>query len=74
MLRQIREARMVEASELANFCGVTIGAVYRWERGEVVPRIRHKRKLIELFNTDIDLLLRPADAPGQEALDLGGGA
>jgi len=73
MLRAIRERRKIEAGELAEMIGVGRDCIYRWERGETVPRLRHQRRLEEIFGMSTDLLLRPADAP-QEEMELGGGA
>ena len=48
-LRRVRERAGLTQAELAEACGVTTGAVCRWEKGEIRPTSIRARKLTEVI-------------------------
>ncbi len=44
-VRQLHESRHLTQVQLGLLLGVQLAAVGRWERGEVIPRKRMRRKL-----------------------------
>ena len=48
-LKDLREGAFLTQAELAQKCGVSVQAVYAWEKGDTVPRFAHIRKLAEVL-------------------------
>lgn len=48
-LEDLRERAGVKQAEVARFCGVTRGAVSRWEAGERTMTLRHLGRLSRLY-------------------------
>jgi DNA-binding XRE family transcriptional regulator len=49
-LRELREDAFLTQRELAQACGVTYQTISEWERGQVMPSMKHRRKLAEVLN------------------------
>lgn len=56
-LRSKRKAGRWRAQEVADAAGVSIGAIYAYEKGKRFPRKEHLDKLCTFFNCKIDDLL-----------------
>lgn len=47
-IRKLREAMLVSQNELAKILGVSSVTVSRWENAKFEPRIKIKRKIVDL--------------------------
>lgn len=56
-IRTLRESKGISIRQMARFFNLTPQALYRWERGEVVPEIQNLVALSRLFGTSVDALL-----------------
>ena len=65
-IRQLREARGWSQLDLAVKIGASINAVYKWERGLVVPHPKSRQRLADLFGVSVEAIaFGPAEqAPG----------
>ena len=52
-LRQLRQARGWTQQQVANRLGVAQVSVWRWERGQVVPHVRTRKRLADLFGVGV---------------------
>lgn len=60
----MKEARInagKTVSEVARACGVTVQAVYQWERGETMPTATNLVRLTEMYSCGARDLLADAD-------------
>jgi transcriptional regulator with XRE-family HTH domain len=48
-LKRLRSARSISQAQLANRLGVSKVTVWKWERGDCVPRARHVLALADAF-------------------------
>jgi transcriptional regulator with XRE-family HTH domain len=56
-IRQARQQRHLQVSDLALLCGVTTVTVWRWERGLVEPTRAHLQALTRILGTHaVDLV------------------
>ncbi len=56
-IRKLRQAKGQTQEHLANYLGVTVQAVSKWERGDGYPDLTTLPRIAEYFNTSIDTLL-----------------
>lgn len=56
-IKRQRKARSMTQEQLAEALGVTVGAVYKWEKGLSMPEIATLVDLADLFEISIDYLL-----------------
>ena len=59
-LKEVRTSKFMTQLDLAQAVGVTENAVRQWELGNSKPFPRHQKKLVEMFQMDINILLQPA--------------
>ncbi len=48
-IKKLREVLLVTQKELADYLGVSVVTVNRWENGKYEPTMKEKRKLAKLF-------------------------
>ena len=53
----MRKEKEMSQQQLAKLCGVSIGAVSKWERGAAYPSIELLPKLARFFGISIDALI-----------------
>ncbi len=58
MIRFLRLKRGITQEELAERLGVEKASIYNWEVGKVIPRMKHLKKLSEIFEVPVYDLLR----------------
>lgn len=58
-IRNIRQVKGLSQKELADICGVSMGAVSAWEQGRNEPRPRILNKIADHFNIPVNMLLHP---------------
>lgn len=56
-LKRARKARGLTQVELAEYIGVTQGAVHQWESGKSKPTIENLMKMAKLFDCQVDDLI-----------------
>lgn len=56
-LKRARKSQGMTQTELAEFIGVTQGAVHQWESGKSSPTIDNLKKIAKLFNCKVDDLI-----------------
>ena len=56
-LKRARKARGLTQVELAEYIGVTQGAVHQWESGKSKPTVENLMKMAKLFNCKVDDLI-----------------
>lgn len=61
-LKALRKARGLSQEQLADYCGVTVQAVSKWECAQSCPDIALLPVLAEYFGVTVDYLLRPDGA------------
>ena len=59
-IRTLRESKGISIRQMARFFNLTPQALYRWERGEVVPEIQNLVALSRLFGTSVPRFIRKA--------------
>lgn len=68
-IRQLRRERNWTQEKLAEFLGVSVGAVYKWERGKSVPELPLLLEMATLFSVSTDVLFGYVlDSPGIDQL------
>lgn len=68
-IRRLRRERYWTQEKLAEFLGVSVGAVYKWERGKSVPELSLLLEMATLFSVSTDVLLGYVlDSPGIDQL------
>lgn len=60
-IRHIRQLHGMSQKELADICGVSMGAVSAWEQGRNDPRPRALNKIAKYFNIPVNTLLHSQD-------------
>ncbi len=63
-LKKLRLKSNKSVQSIANCCGVTRQAVYKWENGQSTPDVNHLVKLVELFDSSAEYIVL-----GQETID-----
>ncbi len=56
-IKNQRKEHSLTQEQLAEALGVTVGAVYKWERGHSVPEIHLLIEIADFFETSVDALL-----------------
>lgn len=56
-IRQLRKERKISVIELADTMGLSVQAVYKWERGDAMPTIDNLVALSSIFNVSINDIL-----------------
>ncbi len=56
-IRRLRREHSLTQEQLAEALGVTVGAVYKWERRQSLPEIKLLVEMAEFFETSVDVLL-----------------
>lgn len=65
-LKKRREELKLSHGEFGSKVGVSAMTVYRWERGDSLPRQKHWPKLAEVTDLTVREILAPALQPGGE--------
>ncbi len=61
-IRQLRQERGWSQLDVAVRMHVSVSAVHKWERGQVVPRPQYQQRLAALFGISVEeLALGPAE-------------
>ena len=60
-IRAIRQVKGISQKELADICGVSMGAVSAWEQGRNDPRPRILNKIAEYCQIPVNDLLHPPE-------------
>ncbi len=55
-LREMREARGLSRTKVANALHCSNNMVYRWERGEQVPGLAYGYKLAQLYGVSLETI------------------
>lgn len=61
-LQAFRKAHGLSQQEVADYLGVEVETVGRWERGTREPKAYELRRLMDRFGADPDWLLSPTDS------------
>lgn len=62
-LKHLRLSSTKPVQTIADFCGVSRQAVYKWENGQSIPDIANLVKLVDIFDTSVEyIVLGTADA------------
>jgi transcriptional regulator with XRE-family HTH domain len=65
-LKRLREEAMLTGEELAEACGVTRQAVWKWEHAQAKPSIPIQRKLMAIFGVSATDLLQAIEETRKE--------
>ena len=66
-IRQLREERGWSQLDLAVRLGASVGAVYKWERGQAVPHLLYRRRLAAFFGVSVEAIaFGPAEQVRQD--------
>jgi DNA-binding XRE family transcriptional regulator len=52
-LKELREAKFMTVADLAKRMGVSAQTIYFWETGRHLPKLSHRKKLVELFGAEV---------------------
>ena len=56
-LKHLRLSSTKPVQTIADFCGVSRQAVYKWENGQSIPDIANLIKLVEIFDTSVEYIV-----------------
>ena len=56
-IKQLMKERNVEVKEISKILNISIQAVYRWQKGEVLPTLNNLYLLAQILDTDVDDIL-----------------
>jgi transcriptional regulator with XRE-family HTH domain len=56
-LAKLMKEKRYMAKDIAEYCGVSAGAVTHWLNGECMPSIENLKKISQLFEVSIDEML-----------------
>lgn len=48
-LKACRIIANIRAEEMANYLGITVDTLYKWEKGKSFPNLPQMRKIVDLF-------------------------
>lgn len=48
-LKACRIIANIRAEEMANYVGITVDTLYKWEKGKSFPNLPQMRKIVEFF-------------------------
>lgn len=57
-IRELREGANLRQEDVARELDVDQSAVSHWENGKAIPSKKYRKKLAELYNCDVDDIVR----------------
>lgn len=52
-LQELRESKLMSVPELAKLTGIGTNSIYRWERGDNIPNMRNRRRLVKALGEEV---------------------